>query len=158
MQGQTSRWLWSGLAVAAIWLSATAASIWSPDLVTGSHQEHIPLVATNVPIWALLATGFVIMAPASTASDRGRVWGVYAAAVTIAWLAAAVIAIAAPPLVAGSDPTTLPIAGLIAPVAAMAATAFATVGVVAVAAREETVGGAVDTVIRRINEAAPQPR
>jgi hypothetical protein len=158
MQGQTSRWLWSGLTVAAIWLTATAASIWSPDLVTGSNQEHIPLVAMNVPVWALLATGFVIMAPAVTANDRLRVWAVYTGAVTIAWVAAAVIAIAAPPLVTGSDPTTLPIAGLIAPVAAMAATAYATVGVVAVAAREETVGGAVDTVIRRIAEAAPEPR
>jgi hypothetical protein len=112
----------------------------------------------NVPVWALLATGFVIMAPAVTANDRLRVWAVYTGAVTIAWVAAAVIAIAAPPLVTGSDPTTLPIAGLIAPVAAMAATAYATVGVVAVAAREETVGGAVDTVIRRIAEAAPEPR
>jgi hypothetical protein len=158
MQGQTSRWLWSGLAVAAIWLSATAASIWSPDLVTGSNHEHIPLVAMNVPIWALLATAFAVMAPAVTANDRLRIWGVYTGAVTIAWVAAAVIAIAAPSLVTGSDPTTIPIAGLIAPVAAMAATAFATVGVVAVAAREETVGEAVDTVIRRISEAAPQPR
>jgi hypothetical protein len=150
--------MWSGLAVAAIWLSATAASIWSPDLVTGSNHEHIPLVAMNVLVWALLATAFVVMAPAVTASDRARVWGVYAGAVAIAWAAAAVIAIAAPSLVTGSDPTTVPIAGLIAPVVAMAVTAYATVGVVAVAAREETVGEAVDTVIRRIAEAAPAPR
>ena len=158
MQGQTGRWLWSGLAVSAIWLSAIAASIWSPDLVTGAAHEHIPLVAINVPIWALLATGFAIMAPAVTANDRRRVWSVYAGAVAIAWIAAAVISIAAPTMVTGSDPTTIPIAGVIAPIAAMAATAYATVGVVAVAAREETVGEAVDTVIRRITEPAPQPR
>jgi hypothetical protein len=158
MQGQTSRWLWSGLAVAAIWLSAVAASIWSPDLVTGADHEHIPLVALNAPIWALLATGFAVMAPAVTANDRRRVWAVYAGAVAVAWVAAAVISIAAPAMVTGSDPTTIPIAGVIAPIAAMAATAYATVGVVAVSARDETVGEAVDTVIRRIAEAAPQPR
>jgi len=150
--------MWSGLAVAAIWLSATAASLWAPDLVTGSNHEHIPLVAMNVLVWALLATAFVVMAPAVTASDRPRVWGVYAGAVAVAWVATAIIAIAAPSLVTGSDPTTIPIAGLIAPVVAMAVTAYATVGVVAVAAREETVGEAVDTVIRRIAETAPAPR
>ena len=158
MQGQTSRWVWAGVAVAAIWLAATAASIWSPDLITGSAHEHIPLVAMNAPIWALLATGFAVMAPAVTAIDRGRVWAVYAGAVAFVWASAAVIAIAAPSLVTGSDPTTVPIAGIIAPIAAMTVTAFATVGVVAVAAREDTVGEAVDTVIRRIADATPAVR
>ena len=158
MHAETSRWLWSGLAVAAIWLSAVAASIWSPDLVTGAAHEHIPLVAINFPIWALLATGFAILAPAVTASDRGRVWAVYAGAVAVAWVAAAMISIGAPAMVTGTDPTTIPIAGVIAPIAAMAATAYATVGVVAVAARERSVGGVVDTAIRRITETVPQSR
>jgi hypothetical protein len=158
MYAHTSRWVWSGLAVAAIWLATSAAAVWSPDLVSGSAHEHIPLIAINFPIWAVLGTGFAVIAPAATPANRPHVWSVYGAAVVVIWGAAAVIAIAAPPLVAGSDPTTVPIAGLIAPIAAMAATAYATVGVVAVSAREETVGEAVDTVIRRVAEVAPQPR
>lgn len=158
MQTETSRWLWSGLAVAAIWLSAVAASIWSPDLITGAAQEHIPLVAIIAPIWALLATGFAILAPAVTAGNRQRVWAVYAGAVAVAWVAAALISIGAPAMVTGSDPTTIPIAGVIAPIAAMAATAYATVGVVAVAARERSVGDTIDTAIRRMAEGVPQSR
>jgi hypothetical protein len=114
MQADTSRWLWSGLAVTAIWLSAVAASIWSPDLITGAAHEHIPLVAINFPIWALLGTGFAVLAPAVTASERGRGWPVYAGAVAVAWIAAAMISIGAPAMITGSDPTTIPIAGVIA--------------------------------------------
>jgi hypothetical protein len=61
-------------------------------------------------------------------------------------------------MITGSDPTTIPIAGVIAPIAAMTATAFATVGVVAVAAREPSVGETVDGAIRRITETLPQSR
>lgn len=158
MNAQASRWLWSGLAIVAIWLATAAAAVWSPDLVTGSEQDHIPLIAMNFPIWALLGTGFAVLAPATTAVNRARVWEVYAGAVAVMWTVASAIAIAAPPLVTGTDPTTIPIAGVIAPIAAMAATAYATVGVVAVAAREETVGEAVDAVIRQVSEAVPQAR
>jgi hypothetical protein len=156
MEGQTGRWAWSGLAVVAIWAAAAAAAVWAPDLVSGSAQDHIPIVAINFPIWALLATGLVVMAPATTASDRQRVWAVYAGIVAIVWTAAAAVAIAAPLLVTGSDPTTIPIAGIIAPIVAMAATAYASVGVVAVAARVDSVGDRVDTIIRQLARAVPE--
>lgn len=158
MQADTSRWKWSGLAVAAIWLSAAAASIWSSDLITGAAHEHIPLVAINFPIWALLGTGLAVLAPAVTASERGRGWPIYAGTVAVVWIAAAMISIGAPAMITGSDPTTIPIAGVIAPIAAMAATAFATVGMVAMAARAPSVGETVDGAIRRITETLPQSR
>jgi len=155
MEGQIGRWLWSGLAIAAIWAAAASAAIWAPDLVSGSAQDHIPIIAMIFPIWALLATGFVVMAPATTANDRRRVWAVYAGTVAVVWATAAAIAIAGPALVTGSDPTTIPIAGMIAPIIAMAATAFATVGVVAVAAREDSIGDRVDSFIRQFTRTRP---
>src|SRR6478609_4170671 len=35
--------LGSGLSVAAIWLATLAAALFSPDLITGSQHEHLPL-------------------------------------------------------------------------------------------------------------------
>lgn len=131
-------------------------AIWSPDLVTGSAQEHIPIIAMTVWFWALLATGLVVMAP-SVGASGGRTWIVYAAAVSVIWIVAAIVSIAAPPMVTGSDPTTIPIAGLTTAIVAMAATAYATVAVVAVASREQTIGSAVDEVVRRIAEPVGHP-
>ncbi len=64
--------------------------------------------------------------------------------------------LAGPMLITGSDPTMIPIAGIVAPIVAMAATAYASVGVVAVAARDETVGDRVDTLIRQVARAVPE--
>jgi hypothetical protein len=124
--------------------------IWSPDLVTGSAQEHIPLIAISVWVWALLATGLIVMAPALARGDNRRTWAIYAGVVSAVWIAAAIVSIAVPPMVTGSDPTTIPIAGLISPLVAMAATAYATVAVVAIEAQEESLGSTIDEVVRRV--------
>jgi hypothetical protein len=150
MTSTTTRWVWSVAAVAVIWVSSAAMAIWSPDLVTGSAQEHIPIIAMTVWFWALLATGLVVMAPSVGASSSGRTWSVYAGAVSVIWIIAGIVSIAAPPMVTGSDPTSIPIAGLTTAIVAMAATAYATVAVVAVASREQTIGNAVDEVVRRL--------
>ncbi len=156
MTNTSTRWVWSVAAVAVVWVSSAAMAIWSPDLVTGSAQEHIPIIAMTVWFWALLATGLVVMAP-SVGASGGRTWIVYAAAVSVIWIVAAIVSIAAPPMVTGSDPTTIPIAGLTTAIVAMAATAYATVAVVAVASREQTIGSAVDEVVRRIAEPVGHP-
>jgi hypothetical protein len=152
----STRWVSSVAAVAVVWVSSAAMAIWSPDLVTGSAQEHIPIIAMTVWFWALLATGLVVMAP-SVGASGGRTWIVYAGAVSVIWIVAAIVSIAAPPMVTGSDPTTIPIAGLTTAIVAMAATAYATVAVVAVASREQTIGSAVDEVVRRIAEPLGHP-
>ena len=154
MTNTSTRWVWGVAAVAAIWVSSAAMAIWSPDLVTGSAQEHIPLIAMTVWFWALLATGLVVMAPSVAAGGGGRTWMVYAGALSVIWVMAAIVSIAAPPMVTGSDPTTIPIAGLISAIVAMAATAYATVAVVAVDSREQTLGSTVDEVVRRFAEPA----
>ena len=157
MSSRTNRWIWSGAAIGAIWLCLAAMAIWSPPLISGSAQEHLPLTAITGWVWALLATGLVAMAPAVTTGDRTRTWTVYAAVVSVIWIAAAVVAIAAPSMVTGTDPTSIPLAGILAPVVALVATAYATVAVVAVGAREETLGGQIDAAVRRFTEPAHRP-
>jgi hypothetical protein len=151
MSSRMNRWLWSGLGVVVVWACAAAMGIWSPDLVTGSAHEHIPLIAITVWVWALFATGLIVMAPALARGDDLRTWVIYAGLVSVVWVAAAVISIAVPPMVTGSDPTTIPIAGIFSPIVAMAATAYATVAVVAIEAREETMGTTIDEVVRRVS-------
>ena len=41
--GHWDTWV-PGVSVAAIWLATLASALLSPDLVTGSRQEHFPLV------------------------------------------------------------------------------------------------------------------
>ena len=41
--GHSDTWV-PGVSVAAIWLATPASALLSPDLVTGSQQEHFPLV------------------------------------------------------------------------------------------------------------------
>jgi len=157
MSTQPSRWLWSGATIGVIWICLAAVIIWAPPLISGSAQEHIPVVALTAWIWALLATGFVLVAPAVTEGNQARVWGVYFGAVSMLWVVAAVVSIAAPSMVTGTDPTSIPIAGILAPVVALIATASATVAVVAIAAKEETLGSRIDEVVRRFSEPMQRP-
>jgi hypothetical protein len=70
------RFLYTGLAVAAIWLASAAASIWTPDMITGSQHEHIPVAAFSFWLYAAIATAFVLMAASvggqGTRSKRRR--------------------------------------------------------------------------------------
>lgn len=94
-------------AVAAIAITATLASIFAQDMVTGSEHEHLPLVALTIWPWAAAAAGYVLMAgrrgPARQL-DLG---------VIVVWAAVAIVAIAVPPMVTGTDPTRIPLAALI---------------------------------------------
>jgi len=152
MSSRAGRWLWSGAAIGGIWACVAAMALWSPDLISGSQQEHLPLAAITGWIWALLATGLVAMAPASTSNDRGPMWVAYAVTLAAVWVVAAVVSIAAPPFVTGTDPTSIPLAALLAPIVAFVITAYATVAVVAVGAREASIGSAIDSVVRQIRE------
>ena len=53
-------------------------------------------------------------------------------AIVVIWAAAAVVSVFTPPLETGSDPTTVPLAASIAPVAAIAATTMAGVATLVV--------------------------
>ena len=51
----------AGLAIVSIWVSVVLASVFAPDLVSGSQQEHLPLVGLTAWLWGAIATGIVVL-------------------------------------------------------------------------------------------------
>ena len=117
-----------GASVASIWLAVLFTSVFAPDLVSGSEQEHIPLAAFGNWFWGVIATGFVVMARRPRAAGRdleGALWLTFGMVVVVIWLVATLAGIFAPDFVTGDDPTRIPLAVIIGPFAATLATAFA---------------------------------
>lgn len=54
----------TGAVLIAIWVAATAAAIYSPDLITGANHEHMQLAMFLVWPMAAVATGMVLLAAA----------------------------------------------------------------------------------------------
>jgi hypothetical protein len=122
------RYAFAGLSVAAIWLATLAASLWSPDLVTGSMQDRIAIAAMTDWLYAAMATGLVLLAFGRRSRGATRaLWSGFMIAIMGIWSAVALASIYAPSFVTGTDPTSLPIAVLVAPVAGMTGTAFVSV-------------------------------
>ena len=132
------RFICAGLAVAAIWLASAAASIWAPDMVTGSEHDHLPVAAFSFWIYAAIATAFVLMATSAGVhgdDTQSSPWIGLLIATTSIWGVVATTSIFAPTMVTGSDPTTIRMAVLAAPVAGVVATAFMAVFVAGHAGR-----------------------
>jgi hypothetical protein len=96
-------------ALAFIWGCAVLLGVLAPDLVSGSEQEHLPLAMFTVWLWATAATAFAAMVP-----RHGNLFS-WTAGVAVVWVVAALAAVLAPDMVTGSDPTSIPIAALVAP-------------------------------------------
>lgn len=111
--------------VVAIWVAVTLISVFSPDMVTGSEHQRLPVAAFSAWFWGLGASVWSVaslLALPRRGADSRRA-GAFRAVTTIAiWAVATVVAIAGPTFVTGTDPTTIPLSALIAPFAAMAAT------------------------------------
>lgn len=99
-------------AVVAIWASTAVASLLAPDMVTGSEQEHLPIGLMTGWLWACVGTAYALMTPRR--SSRAS-WTV---AVVLIWFMAAVVGIAGPVMVTGTDPTRIPLAVILAPLVA----------------------------------------
>ncbi|MFZ0013222.1 MAG: hypothetical protein WAL25_03810, partial [Acidimicrobiia bacterium] len=81
-------------------------------------QDHLPIVAMLSWFWGLVALGYLAFV---RATHGGPALGL---SVGVLWLGVAVTSIFAPQMVTGSDPTQIPIAGLVAPILGCLATAF----------------------------------
>lgn len=108
-----------GLAIALIWASTVLSGVLAPDMITGSAHEHLPMSALTGWIWALVATGYVLMAARGGRGRRSLVLGT-----SITWLLVAAAVVFGPVMVTGTDPTTIPLTVLIAPVAGAIVTGF----------------------------------
>jgi hypothetical protein len=99
-------------AIVAIWLSVLLVSLFSPDLVSGSQQEHLPLAAIVTWISGALATRSVLRIIPRSEGE----WMVASLSATALWAAVAIVGIFVPPVLTGSDPTRIPLAAILAPI------------------------------------------
>ena len=120
---------WAVVGLAAIWASVLAISLASPDLVSGSQHEHLPLALMATWIWGLVATiGFLWgMSKLRGAASRQAWWMGLGIGVGVIWGIAVVVSVVSPVMVTGTDPTELPVWALAAPVGAALATTLASV-------------------------------
>ena len=47
------------LTTAFLWLSVLVTSVFSPDLISGSEEQHLPIVLWATWLWGLIASIFV---------------------------------------------------------------------------------------------------
>jgi hypothetical protein len=122
-----SSWVaWTLAGIAAIWVAVTLISLFAPDMVTGSEQQHLPVGAFGAWFWGLAATGAFFWGMGRLRGNAARqpFWIGLAVATTVIWGVATVLSIALPVYVTGSDPTRLPIGAMVSPVAAALLTAL----------------------------------
>lgn len=107
--------------IGIVWAAVIVISVFSPDMVTGSQHDHIAIAAVFTWIWGLIATRFIFteLAALRGHSDRFPDAWLLVGGIAVVWIAAAVVSVVAPEFVTGSDPTRLPIAAMLAPIAAM---------------------------------------
>jgi len=119
----------TSVALLAIWAAVILASIYAPDMVTGSNHEHLQIAAFAGWPWAIVASGMVLLASGVSrrADEALGAWVVFGLAVVLAWVAVLLTSIFAPSMVTGTDPTTIPIAALTGPIFACLVTAFASI-------------------------------
>ena len=110
-------------ALGFVWAAVVGISVLAPDLVSGSEQEHLPVAAFGTWIWGVVASRSVLRAFLGLDSETLR--SQLTAVVGVVWTAAALVAVFGPRMVTGSDPTSLPIAAMVAPTAAAMLTAGA---------------------------------
>lgn len=114
---------WWLVAVGSVMVSVLLASIFSPDMISGAEQEHLPLAPLTLWVWGAAAIGYLSFVRREGADP------VFGLSVAVLWAAVAATSIFAPELVTGADPTRIPIAALVAPVVGTIVTGFLTLNV-----------------------------
>lgn len=126
-EAEGSRYRFAALAVGGIWGALAAASIWSPELISGTDQTRVPIAAFTDWFYAVIATGLVLLAFSRRTPDLPRSsWAAFTLVISGIWLVVAITSILTPDLIS-NDATRVPIAALVGPIAGVLATAFASV-------------------------------
>jgi hypothetical protein len=115
---------WTGAAIAVIWTAVTLISVFAPDLVSGTMQDHVPLAAILTWIWGVMASRSVATAVIRRrrSPEIGAGARMLAIAVSAIWAIATLVGVYGPEWVTGTDPTHFPISAVIAPIAALVLT------------------------------------
>jgi hypothetical protein len=118
---------WTVAGVVVIWVAVALISVFSPDMVSGSEQEHLPVAAFATWISGVVGTGafFWMMGKLRGRVTRRPVWIGLSVTTMAIWTVATILSIVLPVVETGSDPTRLPVGAMVAPVAAAMLTALA---------------------------------
>lgn len=110
-----------------IWIAVLVVSIFAPDLVSGSQQEHLPVAAFTTWLWGAAGSAAVLLTMTRLRGDATAqpVWTGYSAVVALIWIVATVLALALPEFETGTDPTLIPFGALLAPIGAAVLTGLA---------------------------------
>jgi hypothetical protein len=119
--------LWTAIGIGGIWVAILLISLFSPDLVSGSEQEHLPVAAITAWFWGGIGTVVLLLAMGRL---RGRprwqpIWVGLSVPTLVIWTVATILAVALPVIETGTDPTRIPVAAIVAPIAAAMLTALA---------------------------------
>jgi hypothetical protein len=119
--------LWTAVGIGGIWVAVLLISLFAPDMVSGSEQEHLPVAAFTAWFWGVVATMVFLWAMSRLrGSATWRPMWIGLSAVTLAvWALATILAITLPVFETGTDPTRIPVAAVFAPVVAAMFTALA---------------------------------
>ena len=118
-------YLMTAIALGCIVVSGILGSIFTPDMVTGTQHQHLPIAAFVGWIFDLVAIGMVV--PVAIQGIRAEVtdqapWTMLGFGVGAIWLAVMVVSIFTPVWVTGTDPTEMPIWGLFSAIAGVVLT------------------------------------
>ena len=118
---------WTAAGIGGIWAAVLLISLFSPDLVSGSEQEHLPVAAITAWFWGGVGTLVLLLAMGRL---RGRpswrpIWVGLSVATLVIWTVATILAVTLPVIETGTEPTRIPVAAIVAPVAAAMLTALA---------------------------------
>ena len=119
--------LWTAIGIGGIWVAVLLISLFAPDLVSGSQQEHLPVAAFTTWLWGAIGTMVLLWAMGRLrGSARWQpIWIGLSVATLGIWALATILAITLPVMVTGTDPTRIPFAAIFAPIAAAMLTALA---------------------------------
>lgn len=119
--------LWTAAGIGGIWLAVLLISLFAPDMVSGSEQEHLPLPALTAWLWGLIATGTFLAGAVHLRGSGSRrpVWIGLTVVTLEIWLVATVLSITLPVFETGTDPTRIPMGALLAPMGAAVLTTLA---------------------------------
>ena len=132
--------VWTTVGIGGIWLAVALVSIFAPDMVSGSQQEHIPLAAFLTWISGAVATRAMlneVVRRREPRTDYRYVWMGIALATAAIWVAVTLVSILVPEVITGTDPTRIPLAAILAPIGGAIATGVASQYVVLLAGRDE---------------------
>jgi hypothetical protein len=119
--------LWTAIGIGGIWIAVLLISVFAPDFVSGSEQQHLPVAAFGSWFWGGIGTLVVLwtMGRLRGSSRWQPIWIGLSVATLGIWALATILAITLPVMVTGTDPTRIPFAALFAPPAAALLTALA---------------------------------